>query len=46
MSALEEFKAGLKRFLGFRTPTPVPHVDEATQDRIAAALRAALAALI
>ena len=33
MSALEEFKAGLKRFLGFRTPTPVPRVDEATQDR-------------
>ena len=33
MTALEEFIAGLKRFLGFGTPSPAERINEATQDR-------------
>lgn len=33
MTALEEFIAGLKRFLGFGTRSPAERIDEATQDR-------------
>ena len=33
MTALEEFIAGLKRFLGFGKPSPAERIDEATEDR-------------
>ena len=33
MTALEEFIAGLKRFLGFGRRSPAERIDEATQDR-------------
>ena len=33
MTALEEFIAGLKRFLGFPKPSPAERINEATQDR-------------